>query len=177
MSTGYSHIVAWRKRTKKILIDACGGKCRICAYDRHVGALEFHHIDPSQKDFTISRKIQSIEKILIEVQKCILVCANCHREIHGGLHDAINITPIFITPIPKTTPLSPCLKCGILKNTGFKFCSQVCSQKFRERVRWDEIDLKELLKINNFNMSAVGRILGITSNAVKKRAIKCGLIN
>ena len=50
-------------------------------------ALEFHHLDPSQKDFGISSKgyTRSWDKVKEELDKCILVCSNCHREIHSGL--------------------------------------------------------------------------------------------
>ena len=46
-------------------------------------ALEFHHVDPKQKDFHISKNMnKSWYKIKNEIEKCILVCANCHRELH-----------------------------------------------------------------------------------------------
>lgn len=64
-----------------------GGKCQICGYNREITALEFHHKDESQKDFGLSQRglTRSWEKIKAEIAKCILVCANCHREIHAGL--------------------------------------------------------------------------------------------
>ena len=63
-----------------------GGCCQVCGYDRCIEALEFHHLDPSQKDFGISKKgyTRSWEKVKEEVEKCILLCANCHREAHAG---------------------------------------------------------------------------------------------
>ena len=66
------------------IIQERGGKCEKCGYDKCVGALEFHHTDPSQKDFGIANKgyTRSWEKVRLELDKCILVCANCHREIH-----------------------------------------------------------------------------------------------
>jgi hypothetical protein len=65
-----------------------GGSCAICGYDKHLGVLDFHHVDPLLKTFAISggglsRSWTSIEN---ELKKCILVCANCHREIELGLH-------------------------------------------------------------------------------------------
>jgi predicted HNH restriction endonuclease len=48
-----------------------------------MGALEFHHKDPSQKDFHVSTT--GIHKAREEVKKCILVCSNCHMELHGGI--------------------------------------------------------------------------------------------
>ena len=76
-----------RDKTKQILVEYKGGKCEICGYDKCIQALEFHHLDPNQKDFGIGAKgyTRSIEKNKLEVDKCILVCSNCHREIHNGL--------------------------------------------------------------------------------------------
>lgn len=63
-----------------------GGKCERCGYDKFIGALEFHHLNPTQKDFGIGdSNTRSFEKMKIELDKCTLVCANCHREIHEEL--------------------------------------------------------------------------------------------
>lgn len=67
-------------------VELGGGCCQKCGYDKCRNALEFHHLDPSKKDFEISRKYnKSWEAVKAEIAKCILVCANCHREIHAGL--------------------------------------------------------------------------------------------
>ena len=47
-------VVQFRQRRKRWAVDAFGGKCGICDYDKCVEALEFHHLDPSQKDFTLT---------------------------------------------------------------------------------------------------------------------------
>ena len=62
-----------------------GGKCERCGYDRCIKALEFHHLDPTQKDFTISNDHFKLKDAIEESKKCILVCANCHRELHDNL--------------------------------------------------------------------------------------------
>lgn len=68
---------------KKQLVEYKGGKCEICDYSKCIKALEFHHLDPKEKDFTISSSgLKDIVKLKKEVDKCILLCANCHREIH-----------------------------------------------------------------------------------------------
>lgn len=63
-----------------------GGKCAICGYNRCLLALEFHHLDPLEKDFSISSRMTSWKAIVKELDKCVLLCANCHREVHDGLH-------------------------------------------------------------------------------------------
>ncbi len=71
---------------KKWAVDLLGGKCKICGYQKNIGSLDFHHLDPSRKDFGIANKKSKL-KIQQEIKKCILVCKNCHGEIHAGLHD------------------------------------------------------------------------------------------
>lgn len=77
-----------RRAIKKMLIEYKGGKCSRCGYNKCMRALEFHHLDPTQKDFGISRQLnRSISKLKEEVDKCILLCSNCHAEIHQELFD------------------------------------------------------------------------------------------
>jgi hypothetical protein len=75
-----------RQNLKEKAIQYKGGCCVLCGYNKCIQALEFHHLDPNEKDFTIS-ETNSIgwEKLKKEIDKCILVCANCHREIHWGV--------------------------------------------------------------------------------------------
>lgn len=88
--------VAKRRRAiKSKAIEYKGGKCQLCSYDKYPGALELHHLDPSQKEFGIGKKgySRSWEKVKTELDKCILVCANCHREVTAGLHrELVNIS-------------------------------------------------------------------------------------
>ena len=85
-------VESWRKRKKKALVEYKGGKCQCCGYSRCIEALEFHHLDPNIRSFTISGKSKSFNSLKSEVDKCILVCSNCHKEIHAGL---INIDTII----------------------------------------------------------------------------------
>ena len=76
------------------LIELKGGKCERCGYDKNIAALEFHHLDPSMKSFQLdSRHLSNTtkEKILEELDKCIIVCSNCHRELHNPQFDKDNI--------------------------------------------------------------------------------------
>lgn len=72
-----------RKKLKEKAILYKGGKCSICGYDKCNTALEFHHTDPSNKEIEIScNKNPSWDKLKIELDKCVILCANCHRELH-----------------------------------------------------------------------------------------------
>lgn len=86
------HVDKHRNRLEKIKQEAVkykGGKCSQCGYDKCLDALDFHHIDPLQKDWSIRsslmRKSLHLEKLKPELDKCLLVCCRCHREIHAGL--------------------------------------------------------------------------------------------
>jgi len=71
---------------KQILVKEHGGKCILCDYDRPFG-LDFHHKEPSQKEFSIGRNvgIKTLNKLRAEASKCVLLCAACHRALHAGL--------------------------------------------------------------------------------------------
>jgi hypothetical protein len=77
-----------RRKKKAALIDYKGGKCLICSYDKCQQVLQFHHKDPNEKEFAKANSGTSdFDRLKTEVDKCILVCANCHGEIHAGLVD------------------------------------------------------------------------------------------
>ena len=76
-----------KRKFKHKLIEYKGGKCCKCGYNKCEAALHFHHLNPKEKEFTLSQinlndNIFSLEKVLQEVDKCILLCANCHIEEH-----------------------------------------------------------------------------------------------
>lgn len=75
-----------KRKFKKSCIEYKGGCCSICNYSKCDTALEFHHLDPKEKDFTIADTVtyKFTDSIKLELDKCILVCANCHRELHYG---------------------------------------------------------------------------------------------
>ncbi|MCX6741290.1 MAG: hypothetical protein NTY61_02745 [Candidatus Parcubacteria bacterium] len=76
-----------RKKIKLLAIKYKGGKCIICGYKKYQGALEFHHLDGKSKEFGLATAglTRSWEKTRKELEKCLLVCSNCHKEIHAGL--------------------------------------------------------------------------------------------
>jgi len=74
-----------RLELKERAIAYLGGHCVLCGYDKCPSAFDFHHLDPVEKDFVISAKT-SWETIEPELKKCVLLCANCHREVHAGWH-------------------------------------------------------------------------------------------
>ncbi len=76
-----------RQKLRDMAREYKGGKCVICGYSKCASALDFHHRNPKQKDFGLSVRglTRSWELIKKEIDKCVLVCANCHRELHAGI--------------------------------------------------------------------------------------------
>lgn len=76
-----------RRLLRERAIAYLGGVCEICRYDGSPLAFDFHHPNPREKDFNISDKIEcSWEIVRAEIDKCHLLCARCHREVHDGYH-------------------------------------------------------------------------------------------
>ena len=75
-----------KKRTKFIDDYKLEHGCAICGYNKCAAALDFHHVDGDDKSFRIARGVgsNSMEKVKEEMAKCIVICANCHRELHNG---------------------------------------------------------------------------------------------
>ena len=75
-----------QRKQNKLLLDKIKSKgCEICG-EKELCCLEFHHINPETKiNSVINMLDEPKEVILEEVNKCIILCANCHRKVHAGL--------------------------------------------------------------------------------------------
>lgn len=80
-----------RSEFLNLLREKRGGKCERCGYDTYLGALEFHHVNPSEKDFTVGDRDFKLKDCIEESKKCVMICSNCHREVHAGLWDVSEI--------------------------------------------------------------------------------------
>jgi transposase len=76
-----------RRKVKQQLVDDAGGRCSVCGYSRCIAALEFHHLVPADKSFSLSHRgvARSLDKARLEASKCALLCANCHAEVEAGV--------------------------------------------------------------------------------------------
>jgi hypothetical protein len=78
---------------KKRCVDYLGGRCVRCGYDRCIKAMTFHHRDPDEKEFTVSQMLDRSWGVLrAELDKCDLLCFNCHMEEHCGIDQAARVT-------------------------------------------------------------------------------------
>jgi hypothetical protein len=79
-----------RRKVKRELVREAGGGCRLCGFNEHPAAIQFHHRDPSSKEFHLGHQGQtrSIARMRKEARKCVLLCANCHALVEAGVKNA-----------------------------------------------------------------------------------------
>ena len=76
------------RENRQWAVDQAGGCCSHCGYNKYLGALDFHHINPKEKDLNYNALFgRTRENIKEEIDKCILLCSNCHREEHHRLRE------------------------------------------------------------------------------------------
>lgn len=164
---------------KKRMVEYAGGKCVVCGYSKCINALCFHHRDPSTKELNISGgHCVSWERLVAEIGKCDLLCANCHMEKHWEI-DSVSYRyedHVFREVKDRT---SVCLTCGTLflgKGKVNKYCSAACYGLACRKVAWpDKGTLEE--DISSMSWVAVGRKYGVSDNAVRKWARDYGLLD
>lgn len=188
------------KAVKRFLVQYKGGCCEKCGYSESFNALQFHHRNPDEKDFNISDMRHSdasfsMPILLGEVDKCLLLCANCHCLEHYVYEDATDIEFLnkseYEEPIPipdlqkdseerakkeqakskrvvKNLQENHCIECGaILKSMRSHIC-QKCSHDNQRRVkaRPGKIQLSKMIIEDGFE--AVGRRYGVSGKAIAK---------
>lgn len=145
------------------LVRMMGGECSKCGYHENLAALDFHHINPSEKEFQLdSRHLSNthMEKILEEAKKCVLLCSNCHREIH---YPEQKMDFIESTDYNKKSIFEPkrrqavCEYCGkkFEWKKGKRFCSDECRMKSKgypdkEEVKKKYEELKSQQKVAEY---------------------------
>jgi len=85
MSSRSEAVKKWRRNTKERIITAMGGKCACCGYNKCHDAMDLHHLNPNEKEFSfaaIRANPKNWDSIVQELRKCVLLCNRCHREIH-----------------------------------------------------------------------------------------------
>ncbi len=178
MSKTYKYVRKARKNRKQLLIDYLGGKCARCGYHICIEALDFHHIDPIQKDFSISQKWATFDRCIEEVKKCILLCANCHRELEYNIWDLNEVN------IPKPDEevliqyyqdkqsgfIIQCPYCKIdfrSVHSKKKYCSNQCKRMaYRKAIR-PELDVLQD-QVKQYGFVGTGRLYNVSDNAIRK---------
>lgn len=175
---GYARIKDFRRRTKERMVAAMGGKCQCCGYSACVVALDFHHIE--NKEFTLAQWSRlKWEVIATELRKCVLLCANCHRELHAGFRTLPTERGGFnedfaVLCKENTSETRKCQQCGsdyiCSARSGQRFCGYDCVNLHKRKIDWDSIDL--IAELATKPMNQVARELNISFSAVKKRLVK-----
>lgn len=173
----YDSVKGWRIRKKYQLMEMKGNKCEICGYSKIEiqGAFHFHHIDPTQKDFEISSKNWKFSQLQEELKKCLLLCANCHAEIHAKttLERQKKELEKSKLNLVKILPPSFCKTCSIQIDTGSTFCIEHFAYKRRKVERPTKEELAKLIEALPFTQIALN--YGVSDNAIRKWAKKEGL--
>ena len=176
MSTKDSKRIMRVQRRKKInVIDKFGGECCLCGYKKCINALEFHHLDKDKKEENPAYIIMrwSYERAKKELDKCILVCSNCHREIHY-LEIDVDLRQYRRDWISKECP--QCNDYFDTKKYDQIYCTIQCSQLGKRKVnRPSKSDLRKLLD-QKIAWTKLGKMFGVSDNAVRKWARKYKLI-
>ena len=185
MSNESVAVTKWRKRTKERIVQAFGGKCGICGYSRCQDALDLHHLDPIQKDFSFGKiraNPKAWEKIVNELRKCVLICCICHRECHAGMQtipsDIIRFNEEFSDykeverQDRKSQMIDACPICGEEKLISNKTCSYECAGKKAWKVKWNDFDLYDLYVVKKTPKIKIAEIVGCSQHAVRKRLKK-----
>lgn len=200
MSKQSDAVISWRNRTKQRMIDAMGGKCVECGYTGCPATFDFHHIDPSTKEFSMGgmrANPVAWERICEELKKCAILCANCHREVEAGYRtlksQVSTFDPSFETyePIKREKKVRGATKRTILcveckselpaYTTRHKYCSDVCrklvqtrNKQYAHKSRPKKVawpDIDTLRHdIQSMTWVAIGKKYGVSDNAVRKWA-------
>jgi len=176
MKTNSQKVSDFRRNRKKLLVAYCGNKCQLCGYNKSLRALNFHHINESQKSYGIAAKgtCHNIDRDIEEVHKTILVCANCHAEIHDGLYTKEELfeKQFFDKEVivqykkEKESSDNKCQNCGKNISKNAKLCED-CSHLQRRIVeRPSREELKQMIREKCF--TDIGRKYNVSDNAVRK---------
>lgn len=164
-------------RRKAEAIAYMGGQCQHCGYSKCIAALEFHHRDPHTKEFEWRKmRLLAWDAVLAELDKCDLVCSNCHKELHFDerIHIEAQQYAEAIARRKQEQQIVPrnCERCNTVFETrepNQRFCSADCSSKSRMKIVWP-IDLPELVAVSS--KAAVARMLGVSDKAVNNRLVR-----
>lgn len=170
MTVNSERVAKRRKLLKEKAVEYLGGKCSICGYDKCINALQFHHINPENKDFSISAKgyTRSWKIVKKELDKCILVCANCHCEVHASL----------VKKEPEdSNDFGFCNICGKQITEYCKRYNNCCWDCYNEHLQSIQWPTKEelALLVREKSMIQIGKDLGVSATCVKNKCTKLGI--
>lgn len=161
-----------RHNIKAALIAYKGGQCEKCGYNKSNRALNFHHLDPTKKEFQISSRLNgAMAELKVEADKCLLLCANCHMEVHEQLELDNKLPSAKIWNEKKPTESARCA-CG--KPTSGVQCKSCHDTNRPTKITWpDASELQRL--VWEMPCSKLALTLGISDKAIEKQCKKLGI--
>ena len=174
MSRMSENVKAWRRRTKSRLVEAFGNKCCMCGQKYEDELYDFHHIDPTNKKFSMgSRRGSCIswERIVEEVKKCVMVCSNCHRLLHNGYASIPKNSTRFDEKYDTYEALKnkQCKVCKIAIEETKTVCSRSCAAKLTGSIDWGNINLTKLYEKFDGSLYKLADHLHISHGSIWKR--------
>lgn len=180
----------WRIKIKERGIQSLGGKCVSCGGEFEDCCYDFHHLNPSEKEFTISQSntngARSWLKLRDEIKKCALLCANCHRLVHGGFVEIenknyfnedfyewdlceVNAVDTKTGKVRDVNHICPI--CGHEKTGKAENCIN-CAREKSKQFDVSREELKQMIYTMPF--TKIGEYFGVSDNAIRKR---CKVLN
>ena len=172
----YEYMKTWRLKAKSAIYKAFGNKCGICGYDKCTNAFDLHHLDESEKNANVS-------SLIVRGSKCVCLCSNCHREVHAGVteipEDIARFDETLLTeddiPVRSEKKYDSCPVCGKQKWEKQQFCSNECLGLSRRKMNVSEQELRKLIWEDKLSYVEIGKMFGVSDNAIRKRAKKLGI--
>lgn len=173
--------INWRKKAREYLALAFGGRCAVCGYDKCLACFDYHHVDASQKDDSLSKAMSNgyaWAKIVQEARKCALVCCRCHREIHAGVtelpDDYQRFNEEYVDVIKlRRKEYDFCPVCSDGKPKRQPFCSIECFSHSQKRFDISKDELEIMMQ--QMPYEKIGSLYGVTGAAIRKRAKALGI--
>ena len=174
-----SSITKFYQLRKQRVVKTMGGACCICGYKKNIQALEMHHLDPEEKEFSFgnTKGYKNWEELCEEMQKCVLLCANCHREVHYPLEgEEFKLTSSYNATIAEEIKLEIqqekekteyfCIDCN--KKISYKATRcQKCAEIHNRTVERPDREVFKI-EIRTQPFTQLGLKYGVSDNAIRK---------
>jgi hypothetical protein len=181
---------AWRvakahRDMKRRCVEYKGGACQRCGYDKCLTSLHFHHRDGTTKEYAITSRLVRFETLKIELDKCDLLCANCHGEEHDAEYVARNAALGIIAreQVPqRRVDAKRLVVCRVCPKTFYvyasgrpnaAYCSRACRTAERRGPQPDDATLAQMFK--TMSLRKISKEVHIAASALRKERRRLGI--
>lgn len=165
-------------RLKGFFVELTGSKCQICGYSKYEGCLEYHHVNPIEKEHEPAKLFahNKIEHLIKEIPKCILLCSNCHKEVHANIAELpSDYDKLDVERFERESYriMDRCPICGKVKLKGKRTCSLSCAAK--SKVDWGSIDIFQMF-VACSSVFELSKKIGFSDKTIRNKLKKEGLV-